>query len=76
MVAAINPPIVGTDPTRKFSIDPRSHTDLQNPAEFSPKGMPIRNFSIDHTSFKCVIAQAFCSPKSFREITLNYAKLR
>ena len=24
----------------------------------------------------CVIAQAFCSQKSFREITLNYAKLR
>ena len=25
---------------------------------------------------RCVIAQAFCSQKSFREITLNYAKLR
>ena len=23
--------------------------------------------------FRCVIAQAFCSQKSFREITLNYA---
>ena len=25
---------------------------------------------------RCVIAQAFCSQKSFREITLNYVKLR
>ena len=24
---------------------------------------------------RCVIAQAFCSQKSFRKITLNYAKL-
>ena len=44
------PPIDDTEPIRKFSIDPRSHTDLQNPAEFSPKGKPIRNFSIDPTS--------------------------
>ena len=49
-VAAMNPPIDDTDPIRKFSIDPRSHTDLQNPAEFFPKGKPIRNFSIDPTS--------------------------
>ena len=49
-VAAINPPIDDTDPIRKFSVDPGSHTDLQNPAEFSPKGKPIRNFSIDPTS--------------------------
>ena len=49
-VAAINPPIDDTDPTRKFSIDPGSHTDWQNPAEFSPKGKPIRNFSIGPTS--------------------------
>ena len=49
-VAAINPPIDDTDPIRKFSIDPGSHTDLQNPAEFSPKGKPIRNFSINPTS--------------------------
>ena len=40
-VAAINPPIDDTDPIRKFSIDPGSRTDLQNPAEFSPKGKPI-----------------------------------
>ena len=25
---------------------------------------------------RCVIAQAFCSQKSFRKITLNYAKVR
>ena len=49
-VAGINPPIDDTDPIRKFSIDPGSHTDWQNPAEFSPKGRPIRNFSIDPTS--------------------------
>ena len=49
-VAAINPPIDDTDPIRKFSIDSGSHTDWQNPAEFSPKGKPIRNFSIDPTS--------------------------
>ena len=49
-VAAINPPIDDTDPIRNFSIDPGSHTDWQNPAEFSPKGRPIRNFSIDPTS--------------------------
>ena len=28
-VAAIDPPIDDTDPIRKFSIDPGSHTDLQ-----------------------------------------------
>ena len=39
-----------TDPIRKFSIDPGSHTDLQNPVEFSSKGKPIRNFSIGPTS--------------------------
>ena len=44
------PPIDDTDPIRKFSIEPGSHSDLQNPAEFSPKGKPIRNFSIDPTS--------------------------
>ena len=49
-VAAINPPIDDTDPIRKFSIDSGSHMDWQNPAEFSPKGKPIRNFSIDPTS--------------------------
>ena len=49
-VAAINPPIDDTDPIRKFSIDSVSHTDWQKPAEFSPKGKPIRNFSIDPTS--------------------------
>ena len=27
-------------------------------------------------SLRCVFAQAFCGQKSFREITLNYAKLR
>ena len=32
---------------RKFSIDLASHTDLQNEAEFSPKGKPIRIFSFD-----------------------------
>ena len=35
---------------RKFSIDSGSHTAWQNPAEFSPKVKPIRNFSIDPTS--------------------------
>ena len=50
-VAAINPPIDNTEePIRKFSIDPGSHTDLQNPAELTPKGKaivgPIRNLSI------------------------------
>ena len=49
-VAAINAPINDTDPIRKFGIDPGSHTDLQNPAKFSPKGKPIRNFSMDPTS--------------------------
>ena len=49
-VAAVDPPIDDTDPIRKFSIDPGSHIDLQNPAKFSPKGKPIRNFSIDFTS--------------------------
>ena len=49
-VAAINPPIDDTDPIRKFSIDSGSHMDLENPVEFSPKGKPIRNFSIDPTS--------------------------
>ena len=49
-VAAINPPIDDADPIWKFSIDPESHTDWQKPAKFSPKGKPIRNFSIDPTS--------------------------
>ena len=49
-VAAIDPPIDDTDPIRNFSIDPESHTDWQNPAEFFAKGRPIRNFSIDPTS--------------------------
>ena len=49
-VAAINPPIDDTDPIRNFSIDPGSHTDWQNPAEFISKGKPIQNFSIDPTS--------------------------
>ena len=59
-VAAINPPIDDTDPIRKFSIDSGSHTDWQNPAEFSPKGKPIRNFSIDPTdsSIRISIADA------------------
>ena len=46
-VAAINPPIDDTDLIWKFSIDPGSHTVLQNLIEFSLKGKPIRNFSID-----------------------------
>ena len=49
-VAAINPPIDDADPIQKFSIDPGIHTNLQNPAEWSPKGKPIRNFSIDPAS--------------------------
>ena len=58
-VAAINPPIDDTDPIRKFSIDPRSHTDWQKQAEFSPKGKPIRNFSIDPiSSIRTPIADA------------------
>ena len=48
-VAAINPPIDDADLIRKFSIDPGSHTDWQKHAEFSPKGKPIRNFSINPT---------------------------
>ena len=36
--------------TEIFSIDPGSHTDWQKQAEFSSKGKPIRNFSIDPTS--------------------------
>ena len=44
-------PLIGdTDPIRKFSIDPASHTDWQKQAEFSPKRKPMRNFSIDPTS--------------------------
>ena len=39
-VAAINPPMDDTDPIREFCIEPGSHTDLPNPAEFSPKGSP------------------------------------
>ena len=49
-VAVINPRIVDTDPFWKFCIDTGSHMDWQNPAEFSPKGKPLRNFSIDPTS--------------------------
>ena len=43
-------------PYRRYGRDTKiqyrhqSHTDLQNPAEFSRKGKPIRNFSINPTS--------------------------
>ena len=37
-VAAINPPIDDTDPIRKFSIDPGSHTDWQKQGESLQKG--------------------------------------
>ena len=58
-VAAITPPIDDTHPIRKFSIDSGSHADWQNPAEFSPKAKPIRNFSIDPTlSIRTSIADA------------------
>ena len=46
-VAAINPPI---DDTEFQYRPPGSYADLQNQAEISPKGKPIRNFSIDPTS--------------------------
>ena len=36
-VAAINPPIDDTDPIRKYSIDPGSHTDLQKPSRILSK---------------------------------------
>ena len=49
-VAAINPPNDDTDPMRNFSIDPGIHTNVQNSAEFSQKGKPIRTFSIDPIS--------------------------
>ena len=44
------PPYRRYGPDTEIQYRPRSHTDLQNPAEFSPKGKPIRNFSIDPTS--------------------------
>ena len=37
-VAAVNPPIDDTDPIRKFSIDPGSHTDWQKQAKSLQKG--------------------------------------
>ena len=46
-VAAINPYRRHRPDTE---IQYRPHADLQNPAEFSPEGKPIRNFSIDPTS--------------------------
>ena len=76
-VAAINPPIddYDTDPIRKFSIDSGSHTDWQNPAEFSPKGKPIRNFSIDPTSsIRTSIADAIFAA-AISETPMNYLDL-
>ena len=49
-VVALNPLIDDTDPIQKFSIDPGSHMDLQNPAQFSPKEKPVWDFGIDPTS--------------------------
>ena len=37
-VTAINPPIDATDPIRKFSIDPGSHTDSQTKQNSLQKG--------------------------------------
>ena len=44
------PPYRRYRPDTEIQYRPRSHADLQNPAEFSPKGKPMRNFSIDPTS--------------------------
>ena len=40
------------------------------------RGSGWANLSSFQWFFRCVIAQAFCSQKSLREITLNCAKLR
>ena len=74
-VAAINPPFDDTDPIRKFGIDSGSHTDWQNPAEFSPKGKPIRNFSIDPTSsIRTSIADAIFADAISETLTYDYSK--
>ena len=73
-VAAIDPPINDTDPIRKFSIDPGSHTDWQKQAEFSPKGKPIRNFSIDPTSsIQTPVADAIFCGRHFRDSYMIYS---
>ena len=43
---------------------------------FGPRGPEDPERLFGDSFVWCVIAQAFCSQKSFREITLNYAKLR
>ena len=40
----------GPDTEFQYRPPPGSYTDLQNQAEVSPKGKPMRNFSIDPTS--------------------------
>ena len=66
-------------PIRKFSIDPGSHVDLQNAAEFSPKGKPIRNsVSTPHRRYGHDCGRRFCGrhyrdsiepPKSLKEVS-------
>ena len=62
-VAAIIPPIDDTDLIWKFSIDPGSHTDLQNPAEFSPKGKPVDTDTIADAVFVDAISETSSSSR-------------
>ena len=83
-VAAINPPIDDTDPIRKFGycIDPGAARTGKNTAEFSPKGKPIRNFSIDpKSSIRTPIADAIFADaisetpkKNSRRLELSISK--
>ena len=71
-VAAMNPPIDDTDPIRKFSSDPGSHTHLQNPAEFSSKGVADTEFQyrphiVDTVSYGHDCGRRFCG-HHFRDL--------
>ena len=44
------PPYRRYGPDTEIQYRPRSHTDRRNPPQFSPKGKPIRNFSMDPAS--------------------------
>ena len=55
---------------RETKWNPRKRTAKNGPKQTAQK---VRK---QETIVRCVIAQAFCSQKSFREITQNCAKLR
>ena len=71
-VAAIDPPIDDTDPIRKFSIDPRSHTDLQNSLQKGSRyGISV---STPHRRYGHDCGRRFCG-RHFRDFYWRFSRL-